>query len=159
MVSVVPQSACELVWQSEATFAGVVTDIVDPGIPFAKPGERPSDLDRFPRKKVTLKVNEAFTGLTAETKQITIETGLGGGDCGYAFEQGVEYLVYAYRTPTGGLGTGICSRTRPVAEAEEDLKYLRVCSIARSPVRSASRLSIYIERGGCHSDVLERSSG
>jgi hypothetical protein len=62
---------------------------------------------------VTFKVNEAFTGVANDTKQISIETGLGGGDCGYAFERGVEYLVYAHRTRAGGLGTGTCSRTDP----------------------------------------------
>jgi hypothetical protein len=47
MVSFVPQSACELVWQTEATFAGVVTDIVDPGIPIVKPGERPPECSTY----------------------------------------------------------------------------------------------------------------
>jgi hypothetical protein len=138
VVSFVPKAACELAWQSEATFTGEVTDIVDPGIPFVKPGERPLDLDRFPRKKVTLRVREAFTGLASGTQQITIETGLGGGDCGYAFERGVEYLVYAYRTRAGGLGTGICSRTRPITEADDDLKYLR--SLQDRGARSSLRV-------------------
>jgi hypothetical protein len=138
-VSVVPKPACELVWHSEATFTGVVTDIVDPGIPMVKPGERPPDLDRVPRRQVILKVNEVFTGLASHTKQITLETGLGGGDCGYAFESGVEYLVYAYRTFAGGIGTNICSPTRPVADAGEDLKYLR--SMRDRPATSSVRVT------------------
>jgi 5-hydroxyisourate hydrolase-like protein (transthyretin family) len=58
---------------------------------------------------------------------------MGGGDCGYAFDVGGEYLIYAYRHPQNGrLSTGICSRTRPLSTAGEDLKYLR------GPAREAS---------------------
>jgi 5-hydroxyisourate hydrolase-like protein (transthyretin family) len=104
-----------LVWQYEAVFAGVVTDIVDPALTAYGYG----------RKHVMLNITEAFTGLEREAKQITIQTGLGGGDCGYTFERGTEYLIYAYRRRDRGLETGICSPTRPVADASEDLKYLR----------------------------------
>jgi hypothetical protein len=41
---------------------------------------------------------------------IIIETGFGGGDCGYQFQEGVEYLVYAYKKERG-YSTSICSRT------------------------------------------------
>lgn len=44
-------------------------------------------------------------------KEITVSTGQeGGGSCGYAFEVGKRYLVYAYGQKND-LKTNICSRT------------------------------------------------
>jgi hypothetical protein len=54
---------------------------------------------------------------------LVVGTGLGGGDCGFAFHQGVTYLVYASGLP-GALLTGICQRTRPEAEASSDVAAL-----------------------------------
>ena len=56
--------------------------------------------------------------------RVEIYTSYGGGDCGYPFVVGNEYLVYAYRAPSGRLVTSICGRTRPIAEAREDLSAL-----------------------------------
>lgn len=44
--------------------------------------------------------------------------------CGRAFEAGLPYLVYAHVLPGGQLGDGLCSRTRPVSNAAEDLELL-----------------------------------
>lgn len=68
--------------------------------------------------------------MDASQKEIEIETGFGGGDCGYQFQVGTEYVVYAYKNGAGRLETGICSRTRPLADAAEDLKYIREMSTA-----------------------------
>jgi hypothetical protein len=40
--------------------------------------------------------------------------------CGYSFERGRDYIVYAYTAPEG-LATAICDRTRLVTEAGDDL--------------------------------------
>ncbi|HWN11148.1 MAG TPA: hypothetical protein VNO50_18055 [Pyrinomonadaceae bacterium] len=56
------------------------------------------------------------------TREVTISTGLGGGDCGYRFEVGESYLVYA----SGAnklLSTSICQRTAPRSE-NGDMKHL-----------------------------------
>jgi hypothetical protein len=58
-----------------------------------------------------------------------VTTGSGGSDCGYDFKEGVSYLVYAYNgaPPLGEVGklyTEICMRTRPLADAKDDLDYL-----------------------------------
>ena len=63
--------------------------------------------------------------MDAGQKEIEILTGKGGGDCGYKFQTGFDYMVYAYRNAQGLLETGICSRTRPLAEATADIAYLR----------------------------------
>jgi hypothetical protein len=91
--------------------------ITDPGpLVIARGQEMPSP-PRFPQKQVRLKVTRALAGIDSSAEEITIETGLGGGDCGYHFERGLEYIVYGYKGPGGGLFTGICSPTRPIAEA------------------------------------------
>jgi hypothetical protein len=53
---------------------------------------------------------------------VVVYTGWGGGDCGYEFQVGSSYLVYA-----GGqtdLGTSICSRTADLGHAQADLAVL-----------------------------------
>jgi hypothetical protein len=97
--------------------------------------------ESFPRKQVTITVSEVFAGLDASRKDIAVETGLGGGDCGYAFRTGVEYIVYASRMPAGGLLTGICSPTRRVEEAAEDLAYFR--QLRDAPPVSEIRVTAY----------------
>lgn len=90
-------------------------------MPVWKPGEPP----RITQRKVNLKITQALNGLDGTAKEITIETGRGGGDCGYPFERGVEYIVYAFKGRGGSLSTGICSPTKPVGDAAEDLKYFQ----------------------------------
>src|SRR5207253_2413247 len=54
----------------------------------------------------------------------------GGGDCGYDFHAGTDYVVYAYKNAAGQLETGICSRTRPLADAAEDVAYIHAVATA-----------------------------
>ena len=49
---------------------------------------------------------------------------MGGDDCGFPFVTGQEYLVYAHGSPVR-YSTGVCSRTRQLSAASEDLAYLR----------------------------------
>lgn len=60
--------------------------------------------------------------------QIMIHTGGGGGDCGYEFKKGEDYLVYANLSSMYGdkeqLVTIICDRTNELAQAKEDLAIL-----------------------------------
>jgi hypothetical protein len=72
-------------------------------------------------RSVTFKVLAAFKGKVGS--EVSVATGLGGGNCGYAFERDVEYLVYA--EPASGDGypgplyTGICQRTAPMDESDD----------------------------------------
>ena len=81
-------------------------------------------------QRVTLEVSAVWKGPIA--RETVVFTGSGGGDCGYFFEPGKEYLVYA-TMPNGGspqivpansLTTGICSRTAPLDQAGADLAAL-----------------------------------
>ncbi|MGE0126898.1 MAG: SdrD B-like domain-containing protein [Blastocatellales bacterium] len=72
---------------------------------------------------IRFEVEEAFKGI--EPRIVEIHSGTNGADCGYWFTRGERYLVYAYGDPQGKLETNVCTRTRPVELAAEDLQYLR----------------------------------
>jgi hypothetical protein len=58
------------------------------------------------------------------TSSVVVTTGLGGGDCGYRFEQGTRYVVYCNGAALTELSTSICTRTRLERDAVDDLRYL-----------------------------------
>jgi hypothetical protein len=72
-------------------------------------------------REVHLKVASAWKG--AKCGELVLTTGLNDADCGFAFQEGKSYLVYAYGEP-GKLATGLCTRTRPLSKADEDLAAL-----------------------------------
>jgi 5-hydroxyisourate hydrolase-like protein (transthyretin family) len=79
---------------------------------------------KFEKRLVRFDLVESFRG--AQGAQLEVITGWGGGDCGYEFERGETYLVYAYRDEKDNrLYTSICSRTRPLADAAEDISFMR----------------------------------
>lgn len=69
---------------------------------------------------VSLRVSEVWKGPDQGTLQVS--TPSQGGACGYHFEEGREYLVYAHGKQ--GLKTHICTETKPLAEADADLAVL-----------------------------------
>jgi len=80
------------------------------------------EIQNFPYKRISFNVHETFKGSSSRT--ISVATGLGGGDCGYFFDVGVKYVVYAYG-PDSALGTGICSLTGPASDPSSGLADLR----------------------------------
>lgn len=90
---------------SDAVFSGKVTRVV--------PGGR--------MLKVTLQVDRSWKG--ASCGEVTLETAADGATCGFGFEEGKTYLVYA-AGEEGGLTTNLCTRTRSIDQAEEDLEKL-----------------------------------
>lgn len=78
---------------------------------------------RAPRT-FTFSVQQSFLGIQAT--EIEVSTGAGGGDCGYDFKLGTSYVVYAARyDKSSQLITSICTRTKPLDQAKEDLEFLR----------------------------------
>jgi hypothetical protein len=74
---------------------------------------------------VTLDVEAAWKGI--DKNEVVLYTANDGAACGYGFEKEKTYLIYAYQTKRGEekqLETNICTRTRLLAEAKEDLKEL-----------------------------------
>jgi hypothetical protein len=84
---------------------------VDPG---ADPGA--------PYRRVTFSVMQTFKGPPA--RRLKVSTGIGGGDCGYPFEQGQDYVVYASGSEDDPV-VGICSLTGPAGDPASGLDILR----------------------------------
>ncbi len=104
------QSARE---DASALFEGRVLAITDLGVDAsATNGEL----------KATLAVVRTWKGLDRD-ERIDVFTNGSGAACGYTFAKDVSYLVYA-REHEGRLYVSACSRTRPLADASEDLQAL-----------------------------------
>lgn len=107
---------CEAAWlQADAVFVGrVYWSWLLP--------TKVAGLDSLHRR-VRIHIVEPFIGDVSGW--VTIETGAGGGDCGFNFGWGEKYLIYAHREKDGSLHTSICTRTQKVSNAGVDLAYLR----------------------------------
>ena len=55
---------------------------------------------------------------------VSVLTGLGTGDCGYNFQTGKTYLVYASKSQGGVWFTSICSGTNAIEDAGAALRFL-----------------------------------
>jgi hypothetical protein len=117
MVSPTGTPPCQSAWAYDAVFTGMVVEVTEP----ERPSVAPLEPAAFPQRKVRIRITEALTGIDPKLQEIVVETGLGGGDCGYAFIRGSDYIVYASKKQGGALSTGICSPTRLAADAAEDL--------------------------------------
>lgn len=117
---VVGAPICQSYWSADAVFAGTVI-----GIEEIKEQEKSDGRSfSFSQLLVRLDVSEVFRG--PQAAQLEVVTGRGGGDCGYSFSKGVAYIVYAHRASIDGrLHTNICTRTRELDYAAEDLNYIR----------------------------------
>lgn len=123
-----PGPPCQEYWRADAVFAGRVTAID----PVPDPGWSPDSAPFYAlpmSRRVTFAIVEGFRGVTG--KSVEVFTGSGGGDCGYDFEVGRAYVVYATRMPRTATGeiakdarlhTGICSRTSPIGRTEADAR-------------------------------------
>jgi 5-hydroxyisourate hydrolase-like protein (transthyretin family) len=107
---------CQEYWKAEVIFAGTVVGSASVEL---KEGAYKSQ-----QRLVKFSIGESFRGIQAA--QAEVITGWGGGDCGYGFQNGETYLVYARRGEKDTrLYTSICTRTRLLTEAAEDLDYFR----------------------------------
>ncbi len=70
---------------------------------------------------VTLEIRAAWKGPAKGT--LHVFTGSGAGDCGFRFQPGATYLLYA-TAGNGFLTTSICHRTAPAATAGDDVQTL-----------------------------------
>jgi hypothetical protein len=94
--------------ESQAIFVGKVLEVVEPPNEF--------------HVSIRFEIERVWKG--PEYSELEIFTGKGGGDCGYKFAVGETYLVYAFGPNELRLGTNICQRTKTVAAARVDLRYL-----------------------------------
>jgi hypothetical protein len=121
--------------RSDTIFEGTVERVELKGsLIEAKVGSLTSaDMDEdYPFLQVTFDVLRSYRGV--EQKNAVVTTGLGGGDCGFDFEVGKQYLIYA-NEDAGHLSTGICSGTALLEESRSNLAYLR----GEQPFANAAR--------------------
>jgi hypothetical protein len=80
------------------------------------------------------RITETFKGVSGRT--VEVHTGYGGGDCGFPFEEGTDYVVFAtFQEDKSSHGrrfvrTGICSRTaRTTGNGTETYELRRLASV------------------------------
>jgi len=100
---------------ADAVFEGIVTAIKLE----VKADEDPNSISSADLMRVSFRVLRAWKGL--ETAEAVVFTARDSASCGYDFEIGVRYLVYASQGRYG-LGTGACSRTDRASGAHEDFR-------------------------------------
>ncbi|HYO14303.1 MAG TPA: hypothetical protein VE685_13995 [Thermoanaerobaculia bacterium] len=97
-----PQEAAQ---QAAAVFTGTVVSVTQVGS----------------QQEVRIRVERVWKG--AKCGEITILTPLDEAACGFNFQTGQSYLVYADRQQ-GKLSTNLCTRTTSTSAASEDLAAL-----------------------------------
>ena len=101
---------------SRAVFAGRVTDVVE-----QHDGGGVASGPSLAGVKVTFEVSKVWKG--EPIRQLVVTTSGSSASCGYSFQKGQEYLVYANSQGTQ-LQTGLCSGTKPLSNAQGDLAIL-----------------------------------
>ena len=109
----------EMKWQlkdSQAVFSGEVIKITD--VPASR--------------DVLVKIRLLESWKESLPDEINIATDRSPGSCGYPFEVGKSYLVFAHRSDEGNLTTGLCLRNRELQKAAEELKILDEIKFSRT---------------------------
>ena len=78
--------------------------------------------DIFGGVEVVFRVDRAWKGVNKSTARVF--TSSQSAACGYSFSKGQTYLVYASGNSRGRLSTNLCSRTKRLKDAREDLDAL-----------------------------------
>jgi hypothetical protein len=84
---------------------------------------------------VVLDVTRSHKG--AGAGRVEVVTASDTAACGYPFQRGKDYLVYAHRDGNE-LAVSLCSRTRLLAEATEDLRVLATAAPSTAPSSAPS---------------------
>lgn len=104
-----PQQELE---RADAVFSGRVEAI--------GPAPMPHDDPKWPsRLEVTLRLLAVWKGIP-DGERVTVYTASQSAACGFGFEKGKRYMVYAYDAG-GELTATLCSRTALLKQAEDDL--------------------------------------
>ena len=122
----------EAFYAADAVFLGEVVEIgTDSGIGcpqvagWADPDPDPAADPFAARVIVGFRVETSLKGGDDAAAGIDIATHHQGSACGYMFQIGRSYLVYASdRDEDGRLSTNSCTRTRPVENAAFDIEIL-----------------------------------
>lgn len=107
---IMPGTPQEEITRSDAVFSGKVTQLTPV-----------TNQDGIGSIKVSFEVGQVWKGQIPQ--ELLVETSDSSASCGYSFESGKEYLVYAYSNE-GQLSVGLCSRTALLADAQQDITAL-----------------------------------
>lgn len=142
---------CQGAFSADSVFAATVAGIEE--IPDTDPSTPPGSVRLGQPVRIVLKEVERYLG-SGSVPGFVMTAG-SGASCGYAFKSGERYLIYAHRDSAGNLVASICSRTRPIADADEDLRFLRgLPRTAGGPAR-VSGTALHAERDLGSGDVKE----
>lgn len=140
-----PVEVAEAKADAQLIFEGRVSKITD---------EAASEGGPPPGKQITLSIVRTWKGGENE-ETITLRTNESSASCGYGFALDTSYLVYAGGTPDA-YDVSSCSRTRPMAEASEDLAALgagitpvKVEPVADAGASDAGAKPPAVRQGGC----------
>jgi hypothetical protein len=110
------------------------------------------------RLVVRLAVSEVFKGAAASS--IEVATAATSSACGFRFQEGRGYLVFAYLDPSRravpALSTSKCGHTSAVEEAGEALRYLRARVAAREPPGIIHGVVRSLQRASAHAPTWPR---
>lgn len=107
-----PDPPKESLKRATAVFTGTVVNMDAPSGPMINSDSR-----------ITITFSSLQIWKGPDYKTLVLTTARSPASCGYPFQHKKEYLVYAYGKEDK-LTTSICSRTRPIANAQEDFRDL-----------------------------------
>jgi hypothetical protein len=115
-----PYPPCRDYWKASAIFSGLATNISL----FIPPGRSESEADML---VVRFRVEKSYKGEAGEEVEVlTPRSNLG---CGYPFQVGERYLVYAHKASDKLMSTS-CSATKLLDKAFEDIGYFQTLGSA-----------------------------
>jgi hypothetical protein len=110
--------ACQAYWNTDAVFDARVVDIES----VRRQDELVGQIVERQRNLVTLDVRQAWKGATAGKLQVLTETS--SASCGFEFQVGRRYLVFARMGAAGILEVSYCSATREFDGTGPDAEFL-----------------------------------
>ena len=124
---------CQAAWSADAIFSGTVRSI-DVSEPF-------NGDDRSRHTVIRFEVDQRFRNVPSGQIEIVTDA---FSTCSYRFTRGEKYVVYAQRREDGRFTTSICSRTRLLAEATDDLRYLSALPATGTGARVYGRINEWV---------------
>lgn len=129
--SCVPTTPQQSLKNSNAVFAGKVINIAH------ESSKNPEVSASWGEFKIRFEVSKVWKGKIE--KQQVVLTSDSSAACGYSFEKGKEYLVYA-SDQESTIRTGLCSGTKPLANAQTDLAVLGRGNVPAPKVSNTAQL-------------------
>ncbi|MFY9610045.1 MAG: hypothetical protein WAU45_15680 [Blastocatellia bacterium] len=114
-----PEIPSQELKESDAVFSGKVIEIKRQ----KSYAQEPVQSDTlFTSVEVVFEVDRTWKGI--DNNAVSVFTSPHSSACGYAFKKGTSYLIYANSDERSRLITTICTRTKALKDAEEDVREL-----------------------------------